>query len=283
MTVTGLLELTTYYFRVISTFGTTQYNANGVFSTVPFYASLVSLTNIWAFDTNNLDSVRWQAPDYDESLFLGQGAALLHVETNAAVFPRNTLLPSAGGLVFPTYYFRTHFIFDTNVAGLTLVFTNYIDDGAILYLNGTEIQRVRMSPAPAVVHYADMNAGCPPVNCDAVTNAPDVFRISGALLTNLLAGTDNVLAAEVHQQAADRSDVVFGSAVGLVRALVSETGLRINRSGNVMTIAWDGAGFTLQRANSLAGSSWGDLPGPVKAGPYSVTNPPASTFYRLRN
>ena len=72
--------------------------------------------------------------------------------------------------------------------------------------------------------------------------------------------------------------------MALVRALVSETKLRVGRSNNVTTISWDGSGFTLQRANSLAATNfWSDLPGPIKSSPYSVTNPPASAFYRLRN
>ena len=284
VTVTGLLQLTTYYFRAVSSVSGTQYTASGVFATVPFYASLISLTNTWSYDTNNLDGANWQAPDYDESLFLGSGPALLYSGTNADVFPRNTLLPAtASGLAFPTYYFRTHFVFNTNLAGLSIVFTNYIDDGAIFYLNGIEIQRVRMPPAPQAIGYADYVAACPPVNCNAVNSAPDVFRISGDLLSNLLTGGDNLLAAEVHQNSADKSDVVLGSSMGLVHALVSETKLRIGRSGDIATISWDGSGFTLQSANNLGTNSWSDVSGPVKTSPYSVTNPPASAFYRLRN
>ena len=72
--------------------------------------------------------------------------------------------------------------------------------------------------------------------------------------------------------------------MGLVRALVSETPLRVNLSNNVATVLWDGAGFTLQQANLLAGTNaWSDVAGPVKTSPYSMTNPPANTFYRLRN
>ncbi len=285
VTLTGLAQLTNYYYRVISSIGATQYTANGSFSTVPFYDGLVSLNNIWSYSTTNENGINWQARSFDESLFQGQGPALLYIENNPAVAPRNTLLPAAaGGAPFPTYYFRTHFTFDTNLAGLSLVFTNYIDDGAIFYLNGQEIQRVRMPAAPQTVVYTDSATGCPhPVDCDAVTNAPDIFRISGDLLTNLVAGGDNVLAAEVHQAVPSGSDIVFGSAVGFVRALVSETELRVQLSGNIATISWDGSGFTLQQAHASAGpASWSDV-APAATSPYSITNPPATTFYRLRN
>ncbi len=285
VTITGLVPLTNYYFQVISTLGASTYTSNGTFSTVPFYVDLVSPTQTWSYTTNNQNGVNWQAPGFDESLMLGQGPALLYIETNPAVAPRNTPLPAAGGLPFPTYYFRTHFNFDTNLAGFSLVFTNYIDDGAVFYLNGTEIQRVRMAPAPTPVVYTDFATDCPhPVDCDAVTNAPDIFRISGDLLTNLIAGVENILAVEVHQRAASGSDIVFGSSLGLVRALASETDLDINLSGNIATISWDGLGFTLQQASTVMGTNvWSDVAGLVKTSPYSVTNPPATTFYRLRN
>jgi len=287
VTLSGLLPVTNYFFRVVSSIGNTQYTSDGTFATRVFYVTLVSLTNIWAYQTNNLDGVNWTSPDYDESLFPGVGPALLYIETNPAVAPRNTPLPATSfGIPFPTYYFRTHFVFNTNLAGLSLTFSNYIDDGAVFYLNGAEIQRVRMIPAPQTVRYTNYTTGCPhPIDCDAVTNAPDLFRIGGDLMrTNLIANGDNVLAVEVHQLNAGSADVVFGSAVGLVRALVSETKLRAGMASSVATISWDGTGFTLQQSSNLVGSSsWSDVPGPVKQSPYAVTNPPAATFYRLRN
>ncbi len=284
ITLTGLQPSGDYSFVLVGTGGGDTYTTNGSFSTLAFYASLVSLENSWTYTTNNLDGVPWQQPSYDDSAFLGQGPALLHVETNPDVYPRVTPLPAtADGLPFLTYYFRTHFICNTNPAGLALIFTNYIDDGAMLYLNGTELQRVRMPPSPQPVTYVDLAVGCPPVNCDAVASAPDVFRISGDLMTNLVVGGDNVLAAEVHQRSAGSSDIVFGSVVGLVPLLISETTLRITRSGLVTTVAWDGSGFTLQQASSLDSKVWTDVPGPLKTSPYSVTNSAAETFYRLRN
>ena len=286
MTLTGLLPLTNYYFRVMSKVGTSNYLATGSFTTVPFYAGFVSLDGAWAFTTNNEDGAGWQSPGFDESLFIGEGPALLYIETNPDIFPLTTPLPSTpDGLPYPTYYFRTHFTFDTNLAGLALVFTNYIDDGAVFYLNGTEIQRVRMPAAPQPIFYTDLATDCASTNnCDVIMSAPDIFRITGNALTNLIAGADNVLAAEVHQHSTTSSDIVFGSTVGLVRALVTETPLRVDFSNNVATVSWDGAGFTLQQASLLAGTNtWSDVAGPVKTSPYSITNAPANTFYRLRN
>jgi hypothetical protein len=206
---------------------------------------------------------------------------LLYLENNVGVSPRVTPVPgTAGNAPMPTYYFRTLFEFSGSADGLVLLFTNFIDDGAIFFLNGREVKRVRMFPGPFT--YTTFTDGCPVNACEATADAPDVFRLSGDALTNLVAGT-NVLAAEVHQHNAASTDVVFGSTVGLVRALASETPLRITHSNGVVCVSWNGAGFLLQQQIQLNAGSWGDVPGPVTTSPYCVTNPASTTFFRLRS
>jgi hypothetical protein len=104
-----------------------------------------------------------------------------------------------------TYYFRTTFNV-TNAAGFTaLTFSNLIDDGAVFYLNGVEVQRVGMAATPVTyTDFATRTMG------DATTF--DVFTLSGDWLTNLVTG-NNVLAVEVHQINATSSDIVFGTAL----------------------------------------------------------------------
>jgi hypothetical protein len=284
--VSGLEPLTQYYYRLVSTLGPNQYTTNGTFTTVAFETPLVTFSNNWRFTTNALDGTEWTARDYDDSNsgWLGSGAALFFIENNPDVFPRSTLLPPGiRGPAFPTYYFRTHFTNSGSLAGYALLFTSFIDDGAIFYLNGTEIQRVRMPMSPATVTYATEASACASNSCDATVETPDLFRISGDLLTNVVVG-DNVLSAEVHQFGTNDSDVVFGSAVSLVRALASETKLRIARSTNTVCLSWETQFLTLQRSATVtASNTWEDVPGPVRTSPYCITNPAATTFYRLRN
>jgi exopolysaccharide biosynthesis protein len=282
--VSGLEPLTQYYFRLVSTVGNNQYTTNGTFTTVAFEAPLLTFSNIWRFTTNALDGTAWTASDYDDSNsgWLGSGPALFFIENNSDVFPRGTLLPpGVSGPAFPAYYFRTHFTNSGPVAGYALLFTSFIDDGAVFYLNGTEIQRVRMASGP--VAYSTAASACASNSCDATFETPDIFRISGDLLTNIVAG-DNVLSAEVHQFGTNDSDIVFGSAVSLVRASASETKLCISQGTNTACLSWDTQFLTLQRAATLTGSNiWEDVPGPIRTSPYCITNPAATTFYRLRN
>jgi hypothetical protein len=284
VTLGGLLPLTNYYFRVLSTAGGDSFFTEGTFATVPLLVPLVTEGNIWKFTTNNLDGSNWFDRDYDDSGWLGEGPPLLYIEDNAGVSPRTTALPGqTNGSIMPTYYFRTHFNFSNSTEGLVLLFTNFIDDGAVFYLNGTEVQRVRMAAAPEPITYETLSVECPINNCEATLDVPDIFRLSGSALTNLVAG-DNVLAAEVHQFSANDSDVVFGSSMSLVRALAAETPLTIARSGNQVCLSWGAQFLTLQQASSLAGSNaWADVPGPVKTSPYCVTNPAGTVFYRLRD
>lgn len=166
---------------------------------------LLSLTNAWRYQqTTNLDGVNWQSPAYDDSLWPA-GNALLYVESNFLVSPRNTLLT----LGRTTYYFRTRFNVPFELTNAVVTFSSRIDDGAVLYLNGRELQRVRMPAGPAPVNYDTLASSTPPGG-DATS--PDAFTLSGTGLTNLVSG-DNVLAVEVHQNITNSNDIVFGSAV----------------------------------------------------------------------
>ena len=284
VTLSNLQPLTSYYFRAISSAGGLTFTTDGTFSTVPFLQPLITEANVWKYTTNNLTSTNWTAPAYNDAGWLGQGPALLYIEDNQAVSPRLTALPAGnGGLPLPTYYFRTHFNLTNATSGFALVFSNFLDDGAVFYLNGREVQRVRMAASPSPVLYTTPASACPVNLCETTLDVPDVFRLAGNALTNLVLG-DNVLAAEVHQYTTNDTDIVFGSTVSLQRALVSETPLRVTRTNNIVCITWDGQGFTLQRTNTLSGTApWADVPGPVKTSPYCTTNPVATTFYRLRN
>lgn len=280
----ALADLTpgqTYYLRVLSQANTNQFAVNSFFTTVTFYQPLVLLTNTWKYTTRNLDASNWTAAAYSETGWSGPARALFYVENNPDVYPKNTLLPTSFGRVYTNYYFRSHFTLTNPPApGVVLLCTNLIDDGAVFYLNGAEVQRLRMPPAPQRIYYTNWATAEPPYG-DAIY--AEVFRVAGDLLTNLHVG-DNLLAAEVHQYPAGVNDVVFGMSLGYARALAAESKLRVNWNGNRVVLSWDGPNFVLQRCLDLsATNAWADVPGPIRASPYTLTNPPARGFYRLRD
>ena len=286
-TLAGLERGTTYFFQAISTVDGQSFTQACQFTTLSSMvtAQAFGLTQVWTYTTNNLDGLDWTEPDYDDTGWLGSGPGLLCVENSAYVTPKNTALPPGFGLPIPrTYYFRTHFTFTGEGAGGSLTFSNYVDDGAVFYLNGVELRRLRMPAAPTVIlnSTAATSSACAGTaqSGDAAAECPDLFSISGDLMDALVPG-DNVLAVEVHNRSSG-SDLVFGTAL-FMSTLVPETpSLRLWMEDNVATLFWNGEGFTLQEASGLSGAGgWSDVPGPVTRSPFAVANQ-VTRFYRLR-
>ena len=288
-TLTGLSQGSNYFFRALSTHagGTATQACQFVTATALNRTEIFPLTQVWKYTTNNLDGVAWKAPAYNDAGWLGQGAGLLYVlENRVEVSPRNTVMPPLAGTSIPrTYYFRTHFNFGGSTAGLSLMFSNYVDDGAVFYLNGTEVYRLRMQAAPTVITNQTLATGTP---CggnpnglvgDAASVCPDVFTITGNLLNSLVQG-DNVLSVEVHNGTG--ADLVFGCALIRISAAQVLPQLNVWTENDLSTLFWNGEGFTLQQSLDLNSSAnWSDLGGATLS-PVTVTNT-ATTFFRLKN
>ena len=152
------------------------------------------ITGLWRYNqTDNLDAISWWASDFDDSGW-PSGGGILYVEADPLVSPRTTPLL----LGRTTYYFRGHFGISFPPTNMVVTFSNRIDDGAVFYLNGRELQRVRMPAAPQRMQYTNFATATPP-GSDAIS--ADVFMLSEGGLTNLILG-DNLLAVEVHQNSA---------------------------------------------------------------------------------
>ena len=163
--------------------------------------TLISPTNHWRYNQSGADlSGQFSEVGFDDSAWpLGQG--FLGLETSSPYpypHPILTSLTVGGGRI--TYYFRRHFSMAFNPGGVTLTVSNWIDDGAVFYLNGAEVGRVRM--AAGAVTASTLAALAPEGEVVLLSIPPD----------GLLKG-DNLFAVEVHQSAANSSDVVFGMSL----------------------------------------------------------------------
>jgi exopolysaccharide biosynthesis protein len=285
--LTNLTPGTGYYFTALASIGANQYvSSNYYFVTTNYVTTnaLLDLTNIWKYTTANRDGVNWTARNYDDSAWEGAGAGLLWVDINGLdgdiPVALNTQMPEDpnSGYPFVTYYFRTHFNFTNPVAGAALQFVGYEDDGAVFYLNGTEICRVRMPAAPEPIYNATLATVYP---CAGNASCPDSFHLSGPLVTtNLLTG-DNVLAVEVHNYNTGSSDVTFGLAAASTAPYEARPQLNLSYSNSAVTLSWSRSGFTLQEANAPTGT-WNDVPGPVFVSPFTTNSSGAARFFRLR-
>ena len=167
----------------------------------------VALPEDWARSTHAVGIDGWK-----------EGAGLLGFETTPASLPEALATPLADTRQndFITYYFETEFqLSAAQVARVRLLeMRHVIDDGAIFYLNGAEVgPRFNMS-AGAVTSETTSNA----VVRNADYEGP--FSLSTA---NLVEGS-NRISVEVHQQAANSSDIIFGLELSLSLAAAAAEG-----------------------------------------------------------
>ena len=110
-----------------------------------------------------------------------------------------------------TYYFRTQFDYGNRVAGALLTFSNFLDDGAIFYLNGQEIQRLNMLPPPYAYRNGDLSDRLR-LRGNACVDCPQIFSYTNDLFDFLVPGANDVGRGGA-QSAATSSDITFGSAL----------------------------------------------------------------------
>jgi hypothetical protein len=157
------------------------------------------------------------------------------------------------------------------------MFTEFIDDGAVLYLNGHEIYRLRMPYAPAPITN-DMVASSYPCGGDATCSSD--FSVGGELADFLVSG-DNLLAVEVHNYNARSPDITFGLVVIDAQSVITPPQLSIDVTGGQTVLSWTRGGFVLQQALSPSGE-WSDVPGPIVSSPYVSDGEGPGRYYRLR-
>ena len=284
--LTNLIPGTGYFYHAVATLNGTRYVSPDYYFTTSNYVTtnaVLSLTSSWKYTSANVSGVNWTAPAYVDTAWSGPGPGLLWADTrNPAnpnnVQPENTQMPGnpATSRPYITYYFRTHLSLPNKPTGAALQFTGFIDDGAVIYLNGHEIYRLRMPDAPAVIGNATLAATFP---CAGDATCLDEFDVTGPAAGYLNAG-DNVIAVEVHNYNAGSSDITFGLSLGITTPNPVNPVLGIAGQPDGPILSWSRGGFVLQEASSPAGP-WTDLPGPVFSSPFTPVVSSQSRFYRL--
>ena len=176
--------------------------------------TLIPIGATWRYNESGADlGADWQNTAHPaDNINWSSGPALLGSETTPDAMPeplRTEFAPSADNDII-TYYFETEFTLSAaqlaEVSALRL--RHVVDDGAIFYLNGVEIERFNLPDGP-VGAATTASPGVP----NAVYQGPIDLPVG-----SLVAGS-NRLSVEVHQQSPGSSDVIFGAelvAVALV-------------------------------------------------------------------
>jgi hypothetical protein len=174
---------------------------------------LVAIHAVWAYEDSDTDfGTAWRASSYDDAEW-STGAALLGRETSPQNLPERleTAIDYVSGK--STYYFRHRFQFLGDPARAELHLRTVVDDGAVFYLNGVELHRLRMDDPVGHGVFANDNVG------DANYEGPFTLSADGLLVGG------NVLAVEVHQDDVGSSDIVFGLELEAVETEFMSEGL----------------------------------------------------------
>ena len=216
-------------------------NDEGVF--VP--ATLIAKDSTWRYlDDGSDPGTAWRATDFDDAGW-SSGAAELGFGDD----DESTEL--ASGHI--TYYFRHAFtVADADaVAGLTLELLR--DDGAVVYVNGTEIHRSNMP---------DGDIGFETRASSSVGDAAESTYMFAEVAADALVDGGNVLAVEVHQSSSRSSDVSFNLELATTQAPGSNDLIAVGATWRYLDDGSDQD--TAWRASEFDDSAWES--GPAELG-----------------
>ncbi len=245
-------------------FGTTFYVNNSS-------NELVAFNHLWRYDDTDVDpGPGWFLPGFNAGAFPegpgpfdakrdAAGAGGPHCRDNIGLYGLGApgtclrllspLPPGTNNLL--TANFWTHFQFVGDPATATFRWHGKLDDGAVIYLNGQELQRVRLPAAPAVITRTTLaTAGV------LDTDAEDAFEFIGP--PGLRHG-DNLLAVELHQSAVNSSDLTLAMNVYAFSAPLPA--LQLDYADGNVTVTWQPDFGQLEYSDTLAPGSWSAVPG----------------------
>ncbi|MFM1767505.1 MAG: hypothetical protein RJA22_34 [Verrucomicrobiota bacterium] len=156
--------------------------------------TLVATNATWKYLADGSDQgSTWGAAGFNDAAWPAGPAELGYGDGDEA-----TTVPSGpAGSYFITTYFRHAFTVTNLAAVARLGLSVMYDDGVAVYLNGVEVLRSANLPAGAAYNTLATGIGV------------EEALASATLAAGLLVEGTNVIAAEVHQQALDSSDVSF--------------------------------------------------------------------------
>ena len=174
----------------------------------PTADALIARKADWSYlDDGSDQGTGWTASDFDDSGWSTGAAELGFTEGD-----ENTVITS-GSLV---YYFRHKFTV-ADISDITaLCMKVQRDDGCVIYLNGTEVNRSINMPDGAVTYQT--------ASGDAMSESTSFMY--DVALDGLVAG-ENVVAVSVHQSSAGSSDVSFDPEFIASRTTTSENVLAV--------------------------------------------------------
>ncbi len=200
-------------------------NPNAIlFNTGIDTGTLIARGAEWKFlDTGSNQGSAWRASAFDDSSWSNGNAELGYGDGDEAT---TVSFGSDAANKHITTYFRKSFNV-TDPAGVSqLTLRMRRDDGAVVYLNGTEVAR------------SNMPEGDIAFSTLALSGADESTFFEFTLDHSLLVAGSNVLSVEVHQVVADSSDLSFDAE--LISTGFNGTPIDVNSSGLIRVRAKEG-------------------------------------------
>lgn len=204
-------------------------------------ATLVASGAVWRyFDRTNDLGTAWRGAAFDDAAW-NSGPAMLGFGDANGLLPATTV---ASNRQWTTYFRHQFHVPDASRVG-SLGARLLRDDGAVVYLNGTEVWRDTNMPAGAILNATPALA--------AIASALESTWLTNTLDPAVLVTGTNVLAIEIHQNAVTSSDLAMNFELAGQVLVTMAPPLAIARSGGVTVLRWpaDAVGFNLQAAAHL--------------------------------
>ena len=170
--------------------------------------TLFPMNSVWKYwDNYGVPAVNWNTSNYDDSSWksgpaqLGYGGKGEVTVLGYGPDPNNK---------YPTCYFRRTFTISDLSDKSNFAVTVFVDDGAAVYINGTEVGRYNLSSGALT-----FNTYTP--------NWNDGEYATFSVPKNLLKEGDNLIAVEVHQISGTSSDIIFNASLTYFEATLAQT------------------------------------------------------------
>jgi hypothetical protein len=197
-TDTGLQANTVYHYDV---YAETIYAVDGKVASLtaatppPTTTQLIRTGDDWRYlDTGAGQGSTWREVDFDQSDWKEGPSELGYGDGDEAT----VVASGPSGNHYITTYFRRKFSMGGGEQALALTLDILVDDGAAVFLNGTEVLRQNM-PNGSITSSTEASSNA----------ASETAYTSYTLDPSLLRKGANVLAVEVHQVSPDSSDISF--------------------------------------------------------------------------
>ncbi|MBQ0056116.1 MAG: CotH kinase family protein [Bacteroidales bacterium] len=167
-------------------------------------SNLLSTKSTWTYyDKGSLDGKNWTSPTYQTTGWKTGKAPLGYFTGGTRDYQTTLGYGSDANNKYPTYYFRTNVTLDKDPADGDIFTIDYtVDDGCIIYVNGTEALRYNMPSGNVTFNtFASSYAQNNPDNC------------TGTLPTSLFHKGSNTIAVEVHNNNANSTDIYWEASI----------------------------------------------------------------------